>query len=802
MDTILQDIRFGVRSLRKGWAVSLIAIISLALAIGGNGAVFSLVSALLFRPLPYENVEEIVLLWQQPEDVDLNFPTLSPAELLDFQERVQSFRSLTGFDQGVVNYSTGGDPEQVQTAFVRADLFDFLGESAHVGRVFHPEEDRPGQDRVVVLSYRFWEERFGKSSEVIGREVLVNSQPHTIVGVAEEDFELFSPLFKLFLPLTLEHGKVSRQKRSVIAMGRLKEGVSLEQARAEVESISKQLAREHPASSSGYQARLNWMQEQFPDPSSEQLLGMLQGAVLFVLLIACVNIANLLLARGQERQRELAVRSALGASRWRIVRQFLTESLVLAGLGALLGLGVAWVGIRLIIAAFGGMLPRLYLPTLDTSVLAFTAAITVAGGLLFGIIPAWQAQKVDIVDTLKESGRGNISYSRRFLTRGLVIIQVALALILLGGAGVLIRGFNSFQNPDLGFPAERLLTLQLSLPASRYEDPDTLTQLGREMIQRLNSLPGIETATLATALPRNPFAASTRFATRDFDSTEETRLPSALVVKAWPGYFETLEIPVLQGRYFDDRDRSTSSRVAVVSRSLARRYFLEAEALGEALRIDGTSWQIVGIVGDTAQSFLHDPAAPQPVVYLPYPQDPVPSFALLVRTRGEPHAMGPPIQDLLNEIDRDISAGQIMTLEEFVAQFFIGIRVLSGILLLFGGVAVGLAAIGIYGVLSYTVAQHTHEIGIRMAMGARQSQVLKLFLKQGLILSLIGFLLGIPGLLAVTYLISLTLSTFAVVQPTTVLFVGMGLFAVTLVASLLPAQRAARLDPLAALRVQ
>ncbi|HSR69488.1 MAG TPA: ABC transporter permease [Acidobacteriota bacterium] len=800
MSTLLQDVRFALRTLRRGWLITGLAIVSLALAIAGNGIVFSLTNGLLFRPLPFDDPGNLMLLWLDREGQvpPANFTPLSEPELIDYRERTRGLGLLEGFRGARVNWTRGDRPEPLMGERVTDGMFQVLGVDALHGRTFEPGEEH---EKVVVLQYRFWEERLGADVSILGQTLQLNSEPYTVLGVMPPEFEIFTPGAKLWIPLPLEKGQGSRSNRNLLVLGRLAPGVGLPQARAEIETVSRRLREEHPETTSGHSAVLERFQDRIPDDQNRILMALLQFALIFVLAIACANIANLLLARGYERQREFAVRRALGAGRLRILRQLLSESLFLSLAGGAIGMLLAYVGIHFMHAAFAPLMPAFMRPVLDTNVVLYTLAVTVAGGLFFGSAPALQGSRVEISDTLREGGRGATAGGRRrLLSKGLVVAEVSMAAVLLAGAVMLIQSFSSLQRVESGFDTSNLLTMGVSLPGERYKDEQSASFF-EQAAERLAGLPDVEGATAASSLPRMPFLPSVPFTPEDLVPRDGESPPSALCITVLPGYFETLGIPLRSGRPLLDSDRGEGQAVAVISRSLAQRWFAEEEAVGGRLRVLEKERRIVGVVDDVMQIFLQVGSQGQAVIYLPLAQQSRNSMAFMLKTRGEAApGLSQSIRQEMESLERDATVGQMLTLDAFIAQFFTGARVISIIMGGFGALALVLSAVGIYGVLAYSVVQRRHEIGVRMALGAGKGQVLGLITRQGLMLTAIGLLLALPGVLAAHYGISYVLAGIAEVE-------GSGLGAVALVlvlvagaACYLPARRAAAVDPIQALR--
>ena len=791
-----QDLRFAVRDLRKGILVSTLAVLSLALAIGGNTTVFSFVNALLFRPLPYPEPHEIVLLGEREEAAA---PTVvaSAANLVDWRERNRSFEDVAGFRPAPMSLGAGERPEPIIAAQVSPGFFDILGAEPLRGRTFREDDGRDGAHRVVVLGHRFWRDRYDEGVDPSGDVLVLNREPYTIVGILPGDFEFFNPQVQLWVPLVLDRAKLSRDSRDTVGLARLRDGVTTEQAKDDIASIHRALESEFPESNRGFVVDLLNFQYDIPDRRGRIMFGLLQGALVFVLLIACVNIANLLLARTQARRREIALRTALGASRRRVVRQLLTESLILAVLGGALGLALGVAGNRLLARSFADAIPTYWVPVIDARVLAMTLGLTALAGVLFGLSPAWMSFKVNLSEAVKEGGRGSAGTSRRFVSRALVVAQIALSIVLLGGGSVLVQSFLALRHSDPGFDMDDLLTVTVSLPEGDDVDRALLTE---RLVERAESLPGVTHAAASSALPQNVFITTIGFSPDDRQPVGEEALPRAILVVSSPEYLETLGFPVLRGRFFTKADREELAAVAVVSQALADRHWPRGEALGRRVTIQGVSREIIGVVGDVRQSVINQGESSQGAIYVPVAQQPITAPFLLLRTRVEPASLSGSVRNELVSVDSRVSIGQIQTMNEFVDQFFVGANFFNSILTGFGVLALLLASLGTYGVLAYNVSQRSQEFGVRMALGAGPERILRLVTRQGIKLGLLGLLIGAPGVIGVARIINSILVYSPPVNPLTILGVFVVLFLATFAASYIPARRAALLDPVIVLR--
>ena len=799
MDTWLQDLRIALRTLRKSLFVTSIASGSLALAIAGNIVVFALINGLFFRPLPYPEAHEITLVGENEKEDPLPGTLLpsSVANYLDWRERQSAFEVLAGFRGAPINLTGGERAEQLNGAAVTPSFFPMLGANPQLGRLFTDDEEIHGNHRVALLSAKVWQQRFGSDPEILANPLELNGEPHMVVGVLAENFEFLDPTIEIWIPLAPDRANLRREQRDMIVVGRLADGVTTERARSEMTAIAAQLEEEFPDSNRGYTTSTVNLRTEIPDSRNKVLFGILQGALLFVLFIACANIANLLLAQSQKRGREMAIRASLGASRRRIVRQLFTESLVMAGLAGAVGLGLAYFGIRMTARVLAGQLPSAYAPVIDQLVLIFTLGVTLLGAILFGLAPVMQSFRLDLASSLKDRA-GTAGGRRRRLANGLVVVEIFMALVMLGGAGVLIRSFLEIQNSDPGFETSNLLTLQVSLPEAGYPGDESLVDAVERLLPRLEGLPGVQRATAGSVLPRSPFIPYDSFTVDANPPADDQSPPRASWIAAPPSFFATVGIDLRQGRLPTDADRAASDPVVVINQSMAERFWPEADPVGERLTLLGKSRKVVGVVADARHGlFMDDRFAP--VAYVPFTQQPVRNVAIALRTEMSPDSLGDLVRDEVLAFDPGLAVAQLQSLDEFMAQFFVGMHLFTGILGTFGALALFLAALGTYGVLAYAVAQRTREIGVRMAMGASRGQVVGMVTRQGLKLALLGIVLGIPGVLAVTQVIKAQLQGAVTVGPGALIAVALLLAVVTFVASLLPARRAATIDPVRAL---
>ncbi|HEX7177084.1 MAG TPA: ABC transporter permease [Pyrinomonadaceae bacterium] len=812
MGTLLQDIRYGFRMMWKRPGFTAIVVLTLGLGIGANTAIFTVVNAALLRGLPYEEPERLVHLFETTPQKNFGRREASYPDFLDWRQN-QTFEGLAAYSGGGGFALAGADgSELVESGRVTANFFDVLGVRPALGRTFREGEDEAGAERVVVLSHGAWQRRFGGDAEVVGRTLTLSGESYTVVGVLPPQFQFAARgSAEMWAPWRPGEGQRTRRfMHWVNVVGRIKTGVSQEQARAELANIARRIETEHHESHAGTNIVLVPLQEQFVGQLKPLLLVLL-GAVGFVLLIACTNVANLLLVRGAARQKEFAVRAALGAGRRRLVRQMLAESLLLALVGGALGLVLAQWGVDALVAAIPqqrlNSMPYLRGLGLDTGTLVFTAALSVGVSLLFGLAPAFQASKLDLNATLKEGGgKGAAGASRSRLRSALVVTEVALSLVLLVGAGLMLKSLSRLLEVDPGFDTKNLLTFRLALPATEYGDYDRVTNFHRQLLSRLEALPGVRGVATVGSMPILG-GNTTRFYAAGQSVPAPGTETEANLRNISAGYFRVVGMPLVSGREFSERDTKDSPPAIVVNQTLAARVFPGEEAVGQRLVFTGDGGppvEIVGVVGDERINGLD--AAVTPVVYYPYLQDTPPSTGtvVLVRTSGDASAMA------------EVVRGETRALEP--GALFFGARTMEGIIAdspatfmrryptlligVFAAVAFLLASVGIYGVVSYTVSQQTHEIGVRMALGAQTRDVLRLIVGRGMALALVGVGVGLVGAFALTRLMSSLLFGVSPTDPQTFAVVAALLVAVALAACLVPARRATRVDPMTALRYE
>ena len=800
METLLQDLRYGVRTMFKNPAFTSVAILALALGIGANTAIFSVVNAVLLRPLPFEQSDKLVLVWEKRLALGRTRNTVSPPDFSDWRAQNQVFEDMAAYIGQGFNLGSSAEPERIQGASISPSLFSVLRARTRLGRTFEPEEDKPDSNSVAVISSGLWQRSFGADPEIVSKTIKLNDKTYTVVGVMPADFVFPNRRSEIWVPLTFSpEDAANRGGHSLTVVARLKDGVKLQQAQNDMDMIAAQLEQQYQVNT-GHGVNVFSLYEETVADARPALL-ILLGAVAFVLLIACANVANLLFARSVVRQREIAIRTALGASRGRLVRQLLTESVVLSITGGIVGVFLGVWGLSAILAIGENSIPRVKEIKLDQWVLGFSLLVSVVTGLLFGLLPALQASKPDLNDTLKEGSRSSSGSIRSNRTRSLFVIgEVAVCLVLLIGAGLMIKSFARLLNVSPGFNPENVLTMNIALSGPRYRDAAGANSFYQRSLERLSSLPGVKSAAFVTALPMAGTFGSRYFGIEGRPPQPPGQGFNANTNVATPGYFATMNIPLLDGRDFDARDVKGAPDVVMINREAVRRYWPGENPIGQRITVEQRTRTIVGVVGDVKQAGLDIETRPE--MFFPYYQLPVPFGTFVVRSAGDPLGMISSVQGAMHEIDRDLPLYGIKTVEDVIADSVAPNRLNMMLLGVFAGLALVLAAVGLYGVVSYSVSQRTREIGIRIALGASHKSVLQLVVAQGITLALIGVAIGVIASVFLTKLMATLLFGVSATDPITFLAISLLLIGVTTVASVVPARRALKVDPMVALRYE
>jgi putative ABC transport system permease protein len=810
VESLLQDLKFGARTLLKSRGFTLVAVLTLAIGVGANTAIFSVVEAVLLRTLPYHDADRLVTLWENNRLRNRPRNVVNPGNLLDWREQASSFEGVAAFYDDRFGLTGGGDPEEVAGQAATPNLFQVLGARPALGRTLLPGDGAAGGQSVAVISHRLWQRRFGGTPDVVGKTVVLNGAGATIVGVMPPDFKWFikenslsGKPAEVWVPLELpDQLRTGRRGRYLSAVARLKPGVTFEQARSEMDTVASRLEAQYPEVDKGWGASVVPLREQLAGEIRPALLVIL-GAVAFVLLIACVNVANLLMARSAGRRKELSLRAALGAGRLRIVRQLLTESMLLAVVGGALGLLLAHWGVGALVALSPPNLLGEGQVGVNLTVLAFTLAVSLLTGVAFGVAPALEASRLNLSESLKESARGNVGGGRAGRVRAaLVVAEVGLALVLLVGAGLMVRSFLRLQSVHPGFDAGNLLTMRVMLPQTKYPEDARKVEFFRRATERLRALPGVRSVSAVSALPFADIGAATSFTVVGRPAPPAGDRWGTDVRVADESYFRTMNIPVVNGRTFTEQEAVEDRKVAVVNEAMVRKYFPGEDPLGKRILVNmgsqPTPTEIIGVVGDARYDKLDGEL--RPMVYWTPPQLTYSSMALVVRADGDPAALGPAAMREIQAVDKEQPVSDVRTMESWVADSTARTRFGTLLLGAFACAALVLAAVGIYGVISYSVAQRRNEIGIRMALGAQTRDVLRLVVGQGMRLVLAGVGVGLLGAFALTRLMSGLLYGVAATDPPTFAANALLLAAVSLLACYVPARRATRVDPLIALR--
>lgn len=806
MHTLLQDLRYTFRTLLKKPGFLSVAIITLALGIGGSTAIFTIVDAALLRGLPYRSPEQLYHLWEKTPHQEFSQREFSYPDYQDYQQN-GSFE-LAAYTGGAGILSGRGEPERVLGVAASANFFSVLGVEAIVGRTFHLGEDKPAAPKVVVLSHGMWQRKFGGDPAIVNQALTINGESYTVIGVLPPSFQFAPRPADVWAPYQPSEMQLTRRfMHGTNVIGRLKPGVDIKQAEAELSVIAQRIEQEHNQSHAGTGIKLVPLQEEVVGDVKPILLVLL-GAVGFVLLISCANVASLLLTRSLSRQKEVAIRAALGASRWRVVRQMLTESVLLSLVGGVAGLLIAYWAVDALVAALPesqlNALPFLKSLSIDTRILGFSFGLSLLTGILFGLAPAMQSSRLQLNEVLKEGGRSTGGRAKQRLRSAFVMTEIALAVVLLVGAGLMLKSLLRLLQTNVGFNSQNLLTMSLALPPSKYSEASARLNFHQQLKERVQSLPGVTGTGTVNILPLQG-GNTTRFLVEGDPIPPPGQEIEANIRLVDETYFLTLGIPLIAGRTFDERDNSDAPGVVIIGKTVADRVFGGRDPIGRRINyanIQGPSDLIVGVVGDVKITGLDE--AIKPVLYYPYRQGPSMMTNLVVRTSADPASLASAIRNETRLLEPDAALFSVRVMDELINDSAAAFMRRFPALLIgtFAGMALLLASIGIYGVVSYSVSQQTHYIGVRMALGAQTSDILKMVLKQGFVVSLLGIGIGVLAAFGLTRFLESVLFEVRASDPGTFVFVVATLFVITLLASYIPARRATKVDPLLALRYE
>ena len=800
------NVRYAGRLLKKDLGFTFVALLALTLGIGANTAIFSVVYGALLAPLPYPNADQLVMVWSK---FNGQRNGVSAGDFLEWKRQNSVFQDIVAWSGDTFSLSVSDHPESMQTRITSPGFFAMQGIPLSLGRDFSPEEGVLGKNHVLIMSNKLWRERFGSDPEIIGKEVRLNTEAHTVVGVLAagmpDRFESH-----LFVPLTFRPDQINHNLHWLAVMGRLKPGVTLQQANADMDGVTKRIEENYPLSNKGWGASVEPLKNDFTSKQTIKNLWLLLGAVGFVLSIACVNVANLQLARATTRQKEAALRASLGATRWQLFSQFLTESVVLALLGGILGVGLACIVLKVIMV----LLPQFSIPTeadvrLNLPVLFFSLGLTVTAGIVSGCVPAWQISGRDLNEALKQGGRSALGPGRHGLRRLLVVIEFALALTLLTGAGLVIHSFWKLTRVDLGFRADHILTFVLPIPAERFTEPSQITVLYRQLLEKIDAVPGVSSAAASTGAPVVGTRWGLPFSIAGGPRENPAARPYVGFTIVSPAYFRTFGIPIVKGRSFNEQDVAGGMPGAIVNETFAKKYLPNADLLTQRVVVEqlgsrGTApgppieWHIVGLYHDVHNGGVRGEGFPE--INVPLWQNPVPVVRMEVRTSGDPASMANSVAAAVRSVDSDLPLDQVRTMDQLVDESLAGDRFVTALFGTFSLVALTLAAIGIYGVMSFAVAQRTQEIGVRMALGATPMQVLEMMLVEGIVLAVAGLILGLGGTYFVGRGLQSLLYQVTTIDPVAISSVATLLMFFAIFACYLPARRATQIDPMTALR--
>ena len=810
MDNLIKDLSFGLRMLLKTPVVTIVAIVALTLGIGANSAIFSVVNAVLLRSFPYAEPEQLVLVWEKREGGRTDQNVINLANFSDWKEQNQVFSDMAVFFDRSFNLTSDGEPEEIPTQLATTNLFSVLGTNAILGRTFAPDDGRDPQSAVVIISYGLWQRRFGGDTGIVGRKITFNNGPATVIGVMPANFGWHiqrgtqaSKPADVWIPFQITNENRIRRGRFASSVARMKPGVTIDQAKREMDVIAARLSQQYYDFNATWGVNVVPLRTQFTGAIRTPLLIVL-GAVGLVLLIACANVANLLLARASSRQKEIAVRAGLGASRWRIARQLLTESVLLSLIGGTLGVLVAWWGTKALVALSPPALIDLQRVSVNLPVLAFTLGLSLLTGIVFGLVPALVASRVDLQGSLKEGSRavgGGVGSHR--VRNVFVVTQVALALVLLISAGLLVKSFNRLQSVAPGFNPENLLTVRVGLPPAKYNTDQKRIDFFQQAVAQMRAIPGVESAGAINTLPFTGLYAGTGVEVDGQVLPPEQELKTGVCVTD-ANYFQTMQIPLTRGRLYTAQEATEMRHVVVVNEAFVRQNLGGTDPLGRKLTIHmkdkPVPTEIIGVVADNKHLGLDVDV--EPMSFWPHPELVYPGMTLMLRTSSDPKLVAGAARGVIRSLDPLQPIGEINTMENLLSVSVARARFSASLLGIFSIVALVMAAVGIYGVMSYTVLQRTHEIGVRMALGAQSLDVLKLVVKKGIILGAAGVVVGLAGSFAATRLMKSLLFEVTTTDKATFALVSAGLFLITLLACYVPARRATKVDPLKALRYE
>jgi len=804
MGSLFKDLHYGIRMLLKHPGLTIAALLCLGLGIGSTITMFTMVNAMLIRPLPYDEPDRIIWLMETAPKRSIDWLSISYPNFRDWQEQNTSFEYLAAYHYESLSLADGQEPRRLQALVTSADLFRLLGVEPVQGRNFIPDDDIEGAERVAIISYGLWQSQFGGDPDMVGRVVTLHGDPHTVIGIMPAEFN-YPEFTEVWVPINRFGGLNYRGWHSLQAVGRLKDGISLDQARAEMETIVNGLMEAYPDDNDDIGIRLVPLIEFVTDDFRVQFL-MLMVAVGLVLLIACANVANLLLARATGRSREIAIRRTLGAARPRLIRQLLTESILLGLMGGVLGLVLGMVGVGLTLAIVPVVIPFWIDFTIDGRVIVFLVFVSIATGLIFGMAPISQASRTNLTEALKEGGVRSVSTSRHVLRNTLVVGEVTLALVLLVGAGLLIQGFLRLHDVEPGFEAERVLAMHISLPDSQYPEDEQREFFYRQTLERLEALPGVLTSGASATIPMGGSNWGNGYSVQDFPVDPQDPLQIGNLRTVHGDYFDVMQMSLLSGRIFTAQEINQGGDVVIINETFARRYWPEASPLGKRMTLgrgisEDTRWfEIVGVVGDVRHYGLGREI--RPGFYFPYANYNNSSMYLVVRTAADPAAMARAVQEAIWSIDDTLPVHDLRPMEEIVAESTWGELIFTRMLSAFALIAFVLAMLGVYGVMSYTVTERTREIGIRIAVGAQPARVIRLIVRQGMGLVVLGMVIGLVGAIGVGAALATIFYGVSAFEPVPLAGMAFLLSLVALLANYMPARRAAKYDPVSALRYE